>query len=120
MFGTLSDFDELLAAAHEHGIRVTIDLVPNHFSDQHAWFQAALAAGPGSPERARFVFRPGRGEDGALPPNNWPSAFGGPAWARVPDGEWYLHLFAPEQPDLDWANPEVRAVTSSCRRDQRG
>ena len=109
MFGTLADFDALLADAHARGIKVTIDVVPNHFSDQHPWFQAALAAGPGSPERARFIFRPGRGADGELPPNNWPSAFGGPAWARVPDGEWYLHLFAPEQPDLDWTNPEVPA-----------
>ncbi len=109
MFGSLADFDDLLAAAHERGIRVTVDIVPNHFSDQHAWFQAALAAGPGSPERARFIFRPGRGEDGELPPNNWPSVFGGPAWHRVPDGEWYLHLFAPEQPDVNWDNPEVPA-----------
>jgi alpha-glucosidase len=109
LFGTLADFDKLLHAAHQRGIKITIDVVPNHFSDQHAWFQAALAAGPGAPERARFVFRPGRGEDGSLPPNNWPSQFGGPAWTRVPDGEWYLHLFAPEQPDLDWTNPEVPA-----------
>jgi alpha-glucosidase len=109
LFGTLADFDALVADAHAGGIRVTIDLVPNHFSDQHPWFVAALAAGPGSPERARFIFRPGRGERGELPPNNWPSVFGGSAWARVPDGEWYLHLFAPEQPDLEWTNPEVPA-----------
>ena len=109
MFGTLADFDALLEAAHARGIKVTIDSVPNHFSDQHVWFQQALAAAPGSPERARFIFRPGKGDDGELPPNNWPSAFGGPAWTRVADGEWYLHLFAPEQPDLDWTNPEVPA-----------
>jgi alpha-glucosidase len=109
MFGTLADFDELVEAAHGHGIRVTIDIVPNHFSDQHVWFQQALAAGPGSPERARFIFRDGRGEHGELPPNNWPSQFGGPAWKRVPDGQWYMHLFAPEQPDLDWTNPEIPA-----------
>ncbi|HEY8302436.1 MAG TPA: glycoside hydrolase family 13 protein [Jatrophihabitans sp.] len=109
MFGTLADFDALLEGAHARGIKVTVDSVPNHFSDQHVWFQQALAAGPGSPERARFIFRPGKGEDGELPPNNWPSAFGGPAWTRVPDGEWYLHLFAPEQPDVDWTNPEVSA-----------
>jgi alpha-glucosidase len=109
LFGTLADFDAMLAEAHRLGIRVTVDIVPNHFSDQHVWFQAALAAAPGSPERARFIFRPGRGEHGELPPNNWPSAFGGPAWRRVPDGEWYLHIFAPEQPDLDWTNPEVPA-----------
>ena len=109
MFGTLADFDAMLAAAHARGIRVTIDLVPNHFSDQHPWFQAALAAEPGRPERARFIFRDGQGPRGELPPNNWPSVFGGPAWTRVPDGQWYLHLFAPEQPDLDWTNPEVPA-----------
>ena len=109
LFGTLADFDALLAAAHERGIRVTIDIVPNHLSDQHVWFQQALGAAPGSPERARFIFRDGRGQHGELPPNNWPSMFGGPAWTRVPDGQWYLHLFAAEQPDLDWTNPEVPA-----------
>jgi alpha-glucosidase len=109
MFGTLDDFDTLVAAAHERRLRVTVDIVPNHFSDQHVWFRAALAAGPGSPERERFIFRDGRGDDGELPPNNWPSVFGGPAWSRLPDGQWYLHLFAPEQPDLNWANPEVPA-----------
>jgi alpha-glucosidase len=109
MFGTLADFDALLAEAHDRGIRLTVDIVPNHFSDQHAWFQAALAAAPGSPERARFIFREGRGVNGELPPNNWPSMFGGPAWTRVPDGQWYLHIFAREQPDLDWTNPEVPA-----------
>jgi len=115
MFGTLADFDAMLADAHELGIRVTVDIVPNHFSDQHRWFQAALAATPGSPERARFIFRDGCGPNGDQPPNNWPSIFGGPAWHRVastgPDdpGQWYLHIFAPEQPDLDWTNPEVPA-----------
>jgi alpha-glucosidase len=109
LFGTLDDFKQMLADAHGRGMRVTLDIVPNHFSDQHVWFQQALAAGPGSPERARFIFRPGRGANGELPPNNWPSMFGGPAWTRVPDGEWYLHLFAAEQPDLDWTNPEVPA-----------
>jgi alpha-glucosidase len=117
LFGTLADFDELLAEAHAHHIRVTVDIVPNHLSSQHPWFVAAVAAAPGSPERARFIFRPGRGADGSQPPNNWPSVFGGPAWTRMPlqttdgrpDGEWYLHLFAPEQPDLDWTNPEVPA-----------
>jgi alpha-glucosidase len=109
IFGTLDDFDALLEAAHDRGMRVTIDSVPNHFSDQHVWFQQALAAAPGSPERARFIFRPGKGENAELPPNNWPTAFGGPAWTRVPDGDWYLHLFAPEQPDVDWTNPEVPA-----------
>ncbi|GAA4728883.1 glycoside hydrolase family 13 protein [Pedococcus ginsenosidimutans] len=112
MFGTLADADAVLHEAHDLGLRVIIDLVPNHTSDQHPWFLAALAGGPQAPERARYFFRDGRGEDGELPPNNWISAFGGPAWTRVtePDGspgQWYLHLFAPEQPDLDWSNQEV-------------
>jgi alpha-glucosidase len=107
VFGDLGEFDAMLAEAHALGIRVTIDLVPNHSSDQRAWFRDALAAGPGSPERARYVFRDGRGPEGAEPPNNWHSVFGGPAWTRVPDGQWYLHLFAPEQPDLDFTDPEV-------------
>nr|WP_274636739.1 glycoside hydrolase family 13 protein [Microbacterium bovistercoris] len=114
LFGTLEDFDRMLERAHECGIRVIVDLVPNHSSDQHVWFQAALAADPGSPERARYLFRDGRGEHGELPPNNWESVFGGPAWTRVtaPDGtpgQWYLHLFDASQPDFDWTNPEVRA-----------
>ncbi|OIH95239.1 alpha-amylase [Curtobacterium sp. MCBA15_001] len=106
--GTLDDLDELLRTAHAHDIRVIVDVVPNHTSDQHAWFRAALAAGPGSPERARYVFRSGSGADGSLPPSDWVSNFGGSAWTRVPDGQWYLHLFAPEQPDLDWTNESVR------------
>ncbi len=109
MFGTLADFDALVTEAHSRGIKITVDIVPNHFSDQHAWFQQALAAGPGSPERARFIFREGKGPDGAEPPNNWPAMFGGSAWQRVPDGQWYLHIFAPEQPDLNWENPEISA-----------
>ncbi|MCW2538920.1 MAG: alpha-amylase [Frankiales bacterium] len=109
MFGTLADFDALVEAAHARGIKVTVDIVPNHFSDQHAWFQQALAAAPGSPERNRFIFLDGRGPDGSQPPNNWPSMFGGPAWTRVPDGQWYLHIFAPEQPDVNWDNPEIPA-----------
>jgi alpha-glucosidase len=111
-FGTLDDADALLADAHALGLKVIIDIVPNHFSDQHLWFKEALAAAPGSPQRARFVFREGRGA-GALPPNDWQSQFGGPAWQRITEadgrpGQWYLHLFAPEQPDLNWENLEVR------------
>jgi alpha-glucosidase len=106
-FGTLAEAGELIADALTFGIRTVVDVVPNHISDQHAWFQAALAAGPGSPERERFWFRPGRGDDGDEPPNGWSSIFGGPAWTRVPDGDWYLHLFAPEQPDLNWQHPDV-------------
>jgi len=112
LFGDLAELDRLLADAHAHGIRVTVDLVPNHTSSLHPWFAAALAAGPGSPERARYHFRDGRGPGGDQPPNNWLSVFGGGAWERVVEadgrpGQWYLHLFAPEQPDLDWTNPEV-------------
>jgi alpha-glucosidase len=107
LFGTLQDFDRLLAAAHDLDLRVIVDLVPNHTSSEHRWFREALAAGPGSEERARYHFRPGRGPHGAEPPNNWQSLFGGPAWTRVPDGEWYLHLFDPTQPDLNWGNPDV-------------
>jgi len=107
LFGTLADADALIAEVHDQALRVIIDLVPNHSSDQHRWFQAALAAPSGSPERARYIFRQGRGPDGVEPPNDWQSTFGGSAWQRVPDGEWYLHLFAPEQPDFNWENPEV-------------
>jgi alpha-glucosidase len=110
--GTLADVDDLIAAAHGSGLKVIVDIVPNHTSDQHVWFQEALAAEPGSPARARYVFRDGLG-DGSTPPSTWPSNFGGSAWTRLtrPDGtpeQWYLHLFAPEQPDLDWSNREVR------------
>jgi alpha-glucosidase len=113
-FGTLADADALIAEAHDLGIRIIIDVVPNHSSDQHPWFQAALAAGRGSAERERFWFRPGRGRDGVLPPNDWQSIFGGPAWTRIIEpggsaGEWYLHLFAPEQPDYNWSNHDVQA-----------
>jgi alpha-glucosidase len=104
-FGTLADLDALVADAHELGLRVTIDVVPNHSSSEHPWFRNALAD-PGHPDRARYVFRPGRGGG---PPNNWESVFGGPAWTLdEPSGEYYLHLFAPEQPDLDWHNPQVQ------------
>jgi alpha-glucosidase len=107
VFGTLGDFDALVRDAHERKIKINVDVVPNHFSDQHPWFQAALRAAAGSAERARFIFSEGRGEHGDQPPNNWPSVFGGPAWTRLPDGQWYLHLFAPEQPDLNWDNTDV-------------
>jgi alpha-glucosidase len=109
--GTLEDFDKLMVEAHARGLRVIIDIVPNHTSVEHPWFQAALRAGPGSPERARYHFRAAD-----APPNNWQSIFTGPAWTRVSDGEWYLHMFAPEQPDLNWDNPEVRAEYESVLR----
>ena len=111
-FGTLEHADAFISKAHELGLRVLIDLVPNHSSDAHPWFQAALAAPKGSPEREMYIFRDGLGEDGDLPPNNWPAMFGGGAWERTTDpdgrpGQWYLHLFAPEQPDWNWDNPAV-------------
>ncbi|MFF5051847.1 glycoside hydrolase family 13 protein [Micromonospora sp. NPDC000663] len=109
MFGTLADFDAMIADAHALGVRIIVDLVPNHTSSAHRWFVDALAAGPGSPERARYLFADGRGERGELPPNDWESIFGGPAWTRVADGQWYLHLFDPAQPDLNWRHQEVRA-----------
>ena len=108
IFGTLADADALVARAHDLGLRVIVDVVPNHTSDEHAWFREALASEPGSAARARYLFRDGRGDAGELPPNNWHSIFGGPAWTRLPDGDWYLHLFAPGQPDLNWEHDEVR------------
>ena len=111
--GTLADFDALLATAHDLGLRVLIDVVPNHTSVEHAWFRAAAAGGPGAPERERYLFRPGRGPGGDEPPNDWRSVFGGPAWTRITEvdgspGPWYLHLFDSSQPDLDWTKDEVR------------
>ncbi|MEZ2391187.1 alpha-amylase family glycosyl hydrolase [bacterium RCC_150] len=125
-FGTLEDFDTMLEKAHTLGIKVIVDLVPNHTSDEHAWFREALAAAPGSPERERYIFHPGKDAvpgsgDGALPPNNWRSIFGGPAWTRLTNdegtpGEWYLHLFDTKQPDLNWENPEVHEEMRSVLR----
>ena len=109
MFGDLTDFDEMITDAHALGLRIIVDIVPNHTSDVHPWFVAALAAAPGSAERDRYMFRDGRGNNGEEPPNDWESIFGGPAWTRLPDGQWYLHLFDPAQPDLNWRHPEVRA-----------
>ncbi len=106
--GTLDDFDDLVAALHAAGIRLYIDIVPNHSSNRHVWFQQALAAAPGSPERDRYIFRQGAGPDHAAPPNDWIAAFGGSVWEPVGDGWFYFHLFAPEQPDWNWDNPEVR------------
>jgi alpha-glucosidase len=108
-FGTIWEAEQLIAEARTLGIRTIVDIVPNHVSNQHPWFQEAIASPPGSPARERFWFRPGTGATGELPPNGWQSIFGGQAWTRVDDGEWYLHLFAPEQPDLNWEDPEVWA-----------
>ena len=106
-YGTLEDFDRLVEKAHELQLKLLVDVVPNHTSDQHPWFQAAIAS-KDNPFRSRYNFADGK-PDG-LPPNNWESAFGGPAWKfDEASGQWYLHLFAPEQPDLDWWDPEVPA-----------
>ncbi len=121
LFGCLADADSLIARAHELGLRVMVDIVPNHSSSEHPWFRAALASGPGSAARARYVFRDGKGPDGAEPPNNWRSNFGGPAWTRVTEsdgapGQWYLHLFDVTQPDFDWTNGEVADEMESVLR----
>lgn len=112
LFGGMAALNRLIAAAHDRGIKVTMDLVPNHTSSAHPWFGEALAAPPGSRERDRYIFRDGTGPGGSQPPNNWVSIFGGPAWTRITEadgsaGQWYLHLFDAEQPDLNWDNPEV-------------
>ena len=114
LFGTLADFDTLLAESHALGIKVIVDLVPNHTSWDHEWFKAAIASPEGSPERDRYVFRDGLGPNGDIAPNNWESVFGGPMWSRItnPDGtpgQWYLHIFDISQPDLNWENEWVRA-----------
>ncbi|HVT66842.1 MAG TPA: alpha-amylase family glycosyl hydrolase [Trebonia sp.] len=114
--GTLADFDALVRGAAKHNIRVIIDVVPNHCSAEHPLFRKALAAPPGSPERGLFIFRDGRGARGEEPPNNWPSRFGGHAWTRVPDGQWYLHLFDSSQPDWNWADPRVTAMFAGILR----
>ncbi len=112
VFGTLADAESLIREAHALGLRIIVDLVPNHSSDQHDWFRRALTEGPGSPLRERYHFRPGSGADGERPPNDWQSLFGGPSWTRTTDpdgrpGDWYLHLFAAEQPDFNWDHPAV-------------
>ncbi len=111
--GTLADFDEMAEALHRAGIKLIADIVPNHSSDRHEWFKEALASPKGSPARDRYIFRDGLGENGELPPSDWDSVFGGPAWERItePDGtpgQWYMHIFAKEQPDFNWDNQEVR------------
>ena len=121
LFGTLADADAMVSKAHALGLKVIVDLVPNHSSDEHVWFQAALAAGPGSPERDRYMFRDGSGTDGSEPPNDWHSVFGGDGWTRVtePDGtpgQWYLHLFDTKQPDFNWDNEQVRAEFEAILR----
>jgi alpha-glucosidase len=121
LFGSLAEAEKLIAEAHALGLKIIIDIVPNHGSDQQQWFADALASPAGSAERARYHFRPGRGEAGNLPPNNWLSEFGGPAWSRSTNadgtaGEWYLHIFSPGQPDFNWAHPDVQAEFASVLR----
>ncbi|MFE9255270.1 glycoside hydrolase family 13 protein [Streptomyces sp. NPDC006879] len=121
VYGDLGEFALLVGDAHRLDIKVLLDIVPNHCSSEHPWFQQALAAGPGSEARSRFHFVPGRGPGGDLPPNNWHAMFGGPAWSRVTEadgtpGEWYLHMFTPEQPDLNWRNPAVGALFDQVLR----
>jgi len=116
LFGTLADFDDMMATAHDLGLKVIVDVVPNHTSSDHRWFVEALASSPGSPTRDRYVFRDGTGRGGSKPPNNWRSMFGGPAWTRLPDGQWYLHLFDSTQPDLNWWNDEVGDELESVLR----
>ncbi|MDK1327815.1 glycoside hydrolase family 13 protein [Arthrobacter sp. zg-Y1143] len=106
--GTLAHFDDMAAALHGAGIKLIVDIVPNHSSNRHAWFREALDSPRGSAARERYIFRDGTGPDGAQPPSDWQSVFGGSAWEQVPDGQWYLHLFAPEQPDFNWDNRAVK------------
>lgn len=108
LFGSSADFDRLLAAAHERGLRVIVDFVPNHTSDQHPWFVDARSSRQAA-HRDFYIWRDPDPEDPAKPPNNWQRTFGqGPAWTfDDATGQWYLHLFLPEQPDLDWSNPAV-------------
>ena len=115
-YGGMPAFERLLTAAHDRGLKLLMDLVPNHCSDQHAWFVEALASPPGSPARARFIFAEGRGPSGDQPPNNWRSTFGGPAWTRVPDGQWFLHSFDSTQPDFNWENDEVAEMFDDVLR----
>lgn len=121
LFGTLNDFDEMLAEAHNLGLKVIVDLVPNHSSFDHPWFKLAVASAPGSAERNRYIFKDGKGENGDLPPNNWQSVFGGSAWTRITEpngepGQWYLHLFDSSQPDWNWENPEIIEEYNSILR----
>jgi alpha-glucosidase len=109
ILGNLEQFDALATELHDRGIAVIVDIVPNHTSDQHAWFREALRSRPNSAARRRYHFHSGTGPDGSDPPSDWHSAFGGSAWEEVADGQWYLHTFTREQPDLNWDNPEVRA-----------
>jgi alpha-glucosidase len=123
-FGTLADACRLIDTAHAKGLKVIVDVVPNHVSVAHKWFQAAIQAPAGSPEHARFHVLPGRGAGGEQPPNNWIGVFGGSAWSPMPHGArdemgnllWYLHVFDSSQPDLNWTNPEIVADSEETLR----
>ncbi len=113
-FGSLTDVERMLAASHERGLRVLVDLVPGHTSDRHPWFAAARSSRT-DPKRAWYLWADGRPDGG--PPNNWVAEFGGPAWTLDPaTGQWYHHSFYPEQPDLNWRNPAVRAAIGKVMR----
>ena len=117
LFGTLADVDRLLAEAHERGLRVIVDWVPNHTSDQHPWFQASRSS-RSDPKRDWYVWRDSPEDAPSEPPNNWVRAFGeGPAWTwDEATQQWYLHLFLPQQPDLNWADPQVQAAQHDVLR----
>ena len=121
LFGNLEDFDKLVAAATAKGLRIIVDMVPNHSSDQNELFQKALKAAPGSPERDMYIFRDGKGLFKRKEPNNWPSVFGGASWTRIREangkkGQWYLHIFDSTQPDFNWRNPKVVAYFEDILR----
>lgn len=117
-YGTLETFDQFVAEAALRGLRVVLDIVPGHSSDQHPWFQAARAAPAGSDERARYWFADGRGDDHQEPPNNWRAHFGGRAssWTPVGDGQWYLGSFTPYQPDWNHHHPAVQEMFTEALR----
>ena len=113
MFGSLEEFDRMIADLHQRGIMILMDIVPNHVSSQHEWFQSALSGGIGNPDEKRFIIREGTGDGGMNPPNDWISIFGGSSWSPFPPSEgsvqrWYLHMFDPCQPDLNWHHRDVR------------
>ena len=116
-YGTLDDFKTLLHEAHELGLRVIMDLVVNHTSNEHKWFSESRKGGEGNPYKDYYIWRKGKGKDGKRPPNNWTSMFPGPGWTYDSErGEYYLHLFCVEQPDLNMDNPKVREEVKSIMR----
>ena len=107
-FGTMADWERMIATLHENGIRLIMDLVVNHTSDEHRWFQESKK-GPENPYSDYYIWRDGTGADKRTPPNNWGACFGGSAWEYCEErGQFYLHLFSKKQPDLNWDNPQVR------------